>query len=90
VYAVHEHHAAQNLAAENQQATAELTSTRGQLSDLTARVNALAAQQQVAAPPAPVAAAVTSSRRSQTTSQPRGGPATEPDAGAAGRAGEGD
>jgi len=59
VYAVHEHHAAQNLAAENQQATAELTSTRGQLSDLTARVNALAAQQQVAAPPAPVAAAVT-------------------------------
>jgi hypothetical protein len=59
VYAVHEHHAAQNLAAENQQATAELTSTRGQLSDLTARVNALAAQQQVAAPPAPVAATVT-------------------------------
>jgi uncharacterized phage infection (PIP) family protein YhgE len=58
VYAVHEHHAAQTLAAENQQATAELTSTRGQLSDLNAKVNALAAQQQAAAQPAPVAATV--------------------------------
>ena len=61
-YAVHEHHAAQNLAAQNQQVKAELSSTRGQLSDLTAKVNALAAQaqaaeqQQAAAQPAPVAA----------------------------------
>ena len=57
VYAVHEHHAAQTLAAENQQATAELSSTRSQLSDLSAKVNALAAQQQAAAQPAPVAVA---------------------------------
>jgi uncharacterized phage infection (PIP) family protein YhgE len=65
VYAVHEHHAAQTLAEENEQATAELSSTRSQLSDLNAKVNALAAQaqataqQQAAAQPAPVAASVT-------------------------------
>ncbi len=64
-YAVHEHHAAQNLAAQNQQVKAELSSTRGQLSDLTAKVNALAAQaqaaaqQQAAAQPAPVAVTAT-------------------------------
>ncbi|MFZ0690628.1 MAG: hypothetical protein WAM68_12415, partial [Acidobacteriaceae bacterium] len=65
VYAVHEHHAAQSLAAQNQQATAELSATRSQLSDLNAKVNALAAQaqaaaqQQATAQPAPVAATMT-------------------------------
>lgn len=49
-YAVHEHHAAEHLATQNQQETAQLASTRGQLSDLSARVNAMvAAQQQQAA-----------------------------------------
>ncbi|MGB6159188.1 MAG: hypothetical protein WBH45_12960 [Acidobacteriaceae bacterium] len=65
VYAVHEHHAAQSLAAQNQQATAELSATRSQLSDLNAKVKALAAQaqaaaqQQATAQPAPVAATMT-------------------------------
>lgn len=45
-YAVHEHHAAERLAAQNQQVTSELTSTRGQVADLTTRVNAMVAQQQ--------------------------------------------
>ena len=45
-YAVREHHAAKRLAAQNQQAAAELASTRGQLTDLTARVNAMVAAQQ--------------------------------------------
>jgi hypothetical protein len=41
-YAVHEHHAAQGLAAENMQSTAALTATQHELSDLTAKVNTLA------------------------------------------------
>ena len=45
-YAVHEHHAAARLTAQNQQVTTELASTRGQLTDLTARVNAMIAAQQ--------------------------------------------
>jgi hypothetical protein len=45
-YAVHEHHAAERLAAQNQQANSQLTSTRSQVADLTARVNAMIAQQQ--------------------------------------------
>jgi hypothetical protein len=44
-YAVHEHHGAQRLAAQNQQETADLAAARTQLTDLTARVNALSAQQ---------------------------------------------
>ena len=64
-YAIHEHHAAQNLVAENAQATAALTATRQQLSDLTAKVNTLAARAEAqpapAAPPAPPAEAATAS-----------------------------
>jgi hypothetical protein len=43
-YAFHEHRVAQNLVAENQQTGAQLASTRSQVDDLSAKVNALAAQ----------------------------------------------
>jgi hypothetical protein len=43
-YAIHEHHAAQNLAAENVQATAALNTTQHELRDLTAKVNMLASR----------------------------------------------
>jgi len=57
-YAVHEHHVAQNLASQNQQVNAELSSTRSQLNDLTAKVNELTAREEVqaAATPAPAVA----------------------------------
>jgi hypothetical protein len=56
-YAVHEHKAAEQLTTQNQQANAELTSTRAQLNDLTAKVNALQARTETPAEaPAPVAA----------------------------------
>ncbi|MFZ0272150.1 MAG: hypothetical protein WAL34_09915 [Acidobacteriaceae bacterium] len=57
-YAVHEHHVAQNLASQNQQVNAELSSTRSQLNDLTAKVNELTARAEVqaAATPAPAVA----------------------------------
>lgn len=51
-YAVHEHHAAQHLAAQNQQMTSQLASTRGELNDLNAKVDQIeqqAAAQQAAA-----------------------------------------
>jgi uncharacterized coiled-coil protein SlyX len=59
-YAVHEHHAAQNLAAQNAQESATLNATRTQLNELTAKVNALTAQNaaaQTAQPAQPAAAA---------------------------------
>jgi hypothetical protein len=43
-YAVYEHHTAQNLAASNVQATTALNATQSQLSDLSAKVNSLAAK----------------------------------------------
>ena len=43
-YAYHEHRVAQNLVAENQQTGAQLAATRSQVDDLSAKVNALAAQ----------------------------------------------
>lgn len=43
-YAVHERHAAQDLSARNQQVTSELASTRGELTDLTAKVNQIEQQ----------------------------------------------
>jgi hypothetical protein len=52
-YAIHEHHTAQNLAADNAQATASLNATQHQLSDLSAKVNMLASRAE--APPAPPA-----------------------------------
>jgi len=55
-YAFHEHRVAQNLVAENQQTGSQLAATRSQVDDLTAKVNALAAQEAKAeaqAAPAP-------------------------------------
>ena len=55
-YAFHEHRVAQNLVAENQQTGAQLATTRSQVDDLSAKVNALAAQAaqaQAQAAPAP-------------------------------------
>src|ERR1700691_3783303 len=57
-YAVHEHHGAQHLAAQNEQANAELTATRSQLNVLTAKVNALETRNATEAPAASVAAPV--------------------------------
>ncbi|HEX4758829.1 MAG TPA: hypothetical protein VH308_12635 [Terracidiphilus sp.] len=63
-YAIHEHSAAQNLAAQNVQANAALTATQHQLSDLTAKVNMLATRnQEQAAPSAPVARTASTGRR---------------------------
>ncbi len=50
-YAIHEHHTAQNLAADNVQATAALNATQHQLSDLTAKVNMLASRSEAQATP---------------------------------------
>ena len=48
-YAVHAHHTAQKLAAQNEQANTALLAARSQLNDLTARVNALAARSELPA-----------------------------------------
>jgi uncharacterized coiled-coil protein SlyX len=57
-YAVHEHHAAQELAAQNQQVTAQLSATQSQLNQLTAKVSELTvrSEAQAATPPAAEAA----------------------------------
>jgi hypothetical protein len=52
-FAVHEHHAAQTMAVQNEQVTAALNATHNQLDALTAKVNDLAAHN-VAPPAAPV------------------------------------
>lgn len=68
-YAVHERHAAQDLATQNQQVTAALQSTHSQLDDLAAKVNALSAQQ---SKPEPVPAAVaTQSATKKSAAKPR-------------------
>lgn len=54
-YAIHEHLAASNLAAQNTQATAALSTTQRQLSDLAAKVNTLAARDQAQPAPSPSA-----------------------------------
>jgi len=51
-YAIHEHHAAQSLAAKNAQATAQLNDTKHELSDLTTKVNMLVARNEAQAVPA--------------------------------------
>jgi hypothetical protein len=60
-YAVHEHYAAERLAAQNQQMTTELASTRSQMNDLTAKVSELAARSEVQAAqlPAPTPTVIT-------------------------------
>jgi len=65
VYAVHEHNAAQKLAQEKAQMSAQLSTTHSEIDALTARVNAMAANQEAetkpaAAQPAPV---MTTARR---------------------------
>jgi hypothetical protein len=53
-YAIHEHHNAQDLAAQNAQVTAQLNATHTQMDALSAKVNALAATNEArAAEPAP-------------------------------------
>jgi len=52
-YAIHEHRAAQTLAAENAQQSLALTATQHQIGDLTAKVNMLSSRAE--APPAPPA-----------------------------------
>jgi len=61
-YAVHEHHSAQNLAAQNSQVRAQLSATQGQMDALTTKVNALAASNETkaAAPSAPSVVMATS------------------------------
>ena len=54
-YAVHEHRAAQNLSLQNVQTTAALNSAQHQLSDLSAKVDMLAARTMQAAPSTPSA-----------------------------------
>jgi hypothetical protein len=60
-YAVHEHHAAEQLAAQNRQVTAQLSSTQSQLNQLTAKVSELSmrSEAQAATPAATPAAAGT-------------------------------
>ena len=53
VYAIHEHHVSQNLAANNVETTAALNTTQHQLSDLAAKVNSLASREAQAAQPIP-------------------------------------
>ena len=55
-YALHEHHAAQKLAAQNAQTTSTLDATRHQVSDLTAKVDMLVARAE-AAPTSPAPSA---------------------------------
>jgi hypothetical protein len=70
-YALHEHNAAQNLAAQNLQANVALNTTQHQLSDLAVRVNELAAvnaaQASLAAPAAQSPARVAPARRPSAT-----------------------
>lgn len=65
-YAIHEHHAATNLAAENAQSTAALTATRHEVSDLTAKVNMLVARSEAQ----PAAAAPEARRASESKPTP--------------------
>jgi hypothetical protein len=56
-YAIHEHSAAQQLAAKNAQTTAALSATQQQLTQLTAKVNTLVAETEKPSPSAPTDAA---------------------------------
>lgn len=79
-YAVHEHHAAQQLAVQNQQSSAELAQTRSQLNDLTAKVSELSTREaQQAATQAAETAAVpaTQTRAAAHPGKPRAGRAAD-------------
>jgi hypothetical protein len=62
-YAIHEHNAAQSLAAQNVQATAALNTTQHELSELTAKVNMMAARADTQAAPSTPAAQNAGGRR---------------------------
>jgi hypothetical protein len=62
-YAVHERHSAQSLAVQNQQVTAQLTSTQNQLQALAAKVNALTSSNDTKPSPSVPAPAAAASRR---------------------------
>jgi len=64
-YAVHEHISAQKLATQNQQVTAQLNTTHGQLDALTAKVNALVANDE--------AKAAAAAQREATEAKPHAG-----------------
>ena len=66
VYAIHEHNAAQDLAAQNAQANAALNATQHQLSDLAAKVNSLASRAETQ----PAQAVPSSTRSAQTGRRP--------------------
>lgn len=68
-YAVHEHHNAQDLAAQNAQVTAQLNVTHAQLDTLTAKVNSLVASSQVQ-PAAPTPAPATVAKPRASTRRP--------------------
>jgi hypothetical protein len=74
-YAIHEHNTAQGLAAQNAQQTAALTATEHQLSDLTSKVNELAAvnaaQASLASPAQQPAAYAAASHKSPATHRVR-------------------
>lgn len=66
-YAVHEHRNAQNLAAHNEQVTAELNATRNQLDDLAAKVNTLALRSETQPAPSPPTTRSAPNRHAATT-----------------------
>jgi len=68
-YAVHEHHNARDLAAQNAQVTAQLSATHTQIDELASKVNALAASNQ-AQPTAPVPAPVVATKPRAATHRP--------------------
>ncbi|MFP5227124.1 MAG: hypothetical protein ACLGXA_05800 [Acidobacteriota bacterium] len=78
-YAVHEHHAAQEAAAQSQQASAELAQTRSQLNNLTAKVSELVTQQQAQQAAAQQAAATAAAEAPvrRAAGKPRAGHAAE-------------
>jgi hypothetical protein len=74
-YAIHEHSAAQRLAADNAQTTAALTQTQHQVSDLTARMNQLISQSEAQrAPQATVTAKPAAGAHSGTARRPKDDP----------------
>ncbi|HEY1499468.1 MAG TPA: hypothetical protein VGF88_07835 [Acidobacteriaceae bacterium] len=72
-YAVHEHQAAERLAAQNQQMSTELASTRSQMNDLTAKVSELAARSDVQAAQPPAPAPTVATPASHPAGKPRAG-----------------
>lgn len=73
-YAVHEHHAAQKLAAQNQEANAELQATRSQLNELSAKVNELTVRAEIQAGPQPAPSVAASAPPTAAPGHPAGKP----------------